>query len=73
MLVSKSYSQISFFCFDNQSDLFASFVKLGFRNVGLLGKIFLMEQCNGQESQFFYLDAVDYSDEMAEYKAKLMM
>ncbi|KAH9401563.1 hypothetical protein TYRP_016957 [Tyrophagus putrescentiae] len=43
------------------------------RDVALLGKVFLMKQCNSQESQLFYIDAVDYSNEMAEYKESTLI
>ncbi|KAH9392070.1 hypothetical protein TYRP_022094 [Tyrophagus putrescentiae] len=45
----------------------------GVRDVAPLGKVFLMEQCNGQESQLFYIDAIDYSNEMAEYKKNTLI
>ena len=36
--------------------------------IALSGAFFLMEPCTGEVNQLFYLDAVDYSEEMAAFK-----
>lgn len=57
--------------FVSQSHFNLAFVFVAVHEIALSGAFFLMEPCTGEVNQLFYLDAVDYSEEMAAFKNSL--